>query len=103
MLCIVLNSEPVEDDTQYQFGSLMEDTMKGRTDALKQLPGGRTDSTAASENTHRLVFNQSKYRPQLQLITLANNEIIETTIDPKEWRREYERVKDSLKISKQRD
>lgn len=28
---------------------------------------------------------------------------METNIDPKEWKKEYERVKDQLKISKQRD
>lgn len=45
----MLNSDPAEDD--YQFPLIMQDTMKGRTDTFKQLPGARTDSTATSENT----------------------------------------------------
>jgi hypothetical protein len=75
---------------------MMGDTMKGRSDTLKSSKfsgGARTGSTAASDNFN--TTGGSKYKPSLMHpIIVESTEIMETSIDPKEWRMECERVRE---------
>jgi hypothetical protein len=95
-----LNSEPVEDEFHSQFHDLMGESMKGRTDTLKGSSkysgGARTGSTAASDN-----FNNTdkQYKPSLMHpIIVESNEILETSIDPIQWKKECERVRSQLSL-----
>jgi hypothetical protein len=54
---LVLNSEPAEDEFDFNFGNMMSNSIKGRSDPLKanslnKTAGGiKTGSTVTSENT----------------------------------------------------
>jgi hypothetical protein len=78
----------------------MGDTMKGRSDTLKSSKysgGARTGSTVASDNFN--ATGGSKYKPSLMHpIIVESNEILETSIDPREWKKECERVRDQLNL-----
>ena len=109
-----LNKEPLEDDLHSQFQSLLvlqNPVINGdggrRSDPLYKI--GNTDSTQASDaqngiGTSRtsnfmpsarggggLSLTNSKYRPLLEEIE-QEKEILESSVDPLEWKKECDRV-----------
>jgi len=98
----ILNSEPSEDEFEFQF--------KGRTNLLNVNSFNNTAGaqTSTSEHSRRYSFNQTSNKRNLSTLQGAvsgntiytNNEILETSVDPNEWLKELERVKDHLSMPK---
>eukprot|EP00347_Sterkiella_histriomuscorum_P020114 403339050 len=97
----LLNEEDQsQDDFHTQFQDIMSQSLKGRTNDLFKSGGlnARTGSTATSENTQLITtFNQTRQlKSNFQELATLTQDIIQTAIDPEEWRKEVDRVKDQL-------
>ncbi|CDW85386.1 -related protein kinase 6 [Stylonychia lemnae] len=92
------DEEQSEDDFHSQFKALMTESLKGRTTDLFKSGAlnARTGSTAASENTQLLTKTTIQYKSNFQELATITQEIMTTNIDPVEWQKEVNRVKDQL-------